>query len=247
MVDGLHLLASGPTKCAIAQVFSIVRTTTSRRNSGRVRIDAVRLSLQWVSNGTISAAGSDVFGMDTEIEISAAMKKTSITHLSKMKTGSRSPVRAWHNGCDIEIHGYARSLRRAAKTLEGKLDVDRSAKTEWDICPIVLLYRQAIKLHLKLLAGEGSNFVPSPTDPISLSTTHSLRWLAQIVCQIIKAVGWEGGFKCDGVAFAVRVQYLGERDRNLRSGFPSDSVGKDSEFDFGIPANIRHLPICKET
>jgi hypothetical protein len=27
-----------------------------------------------------------------------------------------------------------------------------------------------------------------------------LRWLAQIVCQIIKAVRWENEFKCEGIA-----------------------------------------------
>jgi hypothetical protein len=42
--------------------------------------------------------------------------------------------------------------------------------------------------------------LPSPTDSITLYKTHSLRWLAQIVCQIIKAVKWESEFKCEGVA-----------------------------------------------
>ena len=50
------------------------------------------------------------------------------------------------------------------------------------------------------MVGEGSNFLKSRTDPISLSHTHSLRWLAQIACQIIKAVRWESNFKCEGVA-----------------------------------------------
>src|ERR1700691_5021803 len=52
---------------------------------------------------------------------------------------------------------------------------------------------------LKALVGEGSNFLKSPTDPISLYQTHSLRWLAQIVSQIIKKVGWETDFTCEGV------------------------------------------------
>ena len=72
--------------------------------------------------------------------------------------------------------------------------------TAWDACPIILLYRQAIELHLKALVGEGCNFLPSPTDPLTLYKTHSLRWLAQIVCQIIRAVKWESDFKCEGVA-----------------------------------------------
>jgi len=50
------------------------------------------------------------------------------------------------------------------------------------------------------LVGEGSNFLKSKTDPISLYSTHSLRWLAQIVCQVIKTVGWERDFACEGVS-----------------------------------------------
>ena len=66
--------------------------------------------------------------------------------------------------------------------------------------PGILLYRQSVELHLKALVGEGGNFLPSPTDPITLYKTHSLRWLAQIVSQIIKAVRWENEFKCEGIA-----------------------------------------------
>src|SRR5205807_525664 len=65
---------------------------------------------------------------------------------------------------------------------------------------IVLLYRHSTELHLKALVAEGSNFLSSPTDPISLGRTRSLRWLAQIVWQIIKAVGWESEFKCEGIS-----------------------------------------------
>jgi hypothetical protein len=66
--------------------------------------------------------------------------------------------------------------------------------------PVILLYRQSLELHLKALVGEGGNFLKSRTDPISLYRTHSLRWLAQIVCQIIKAIGWESEFTCEGVS-----------------------------------------------
>jgi hypothetical protein len=116
------------------------------------------------------------------------------------KPGPHSAVRNWHNGSDIEIHFYARSLQNAAKTLVEKLDLDQNVRTDWDACPVFLLYREALELHLKALVGEGSSFLETRTDPISLSRTHSLRWLAQIVCQIIRVVKWESDFKCDGVA-----------------------------------------------
>ena len=108
--------------------------------------------------------------------------------------------RSWHNGGDIEIALYARSLRRAAKTLIEALDLQPNPKRAWDACPVILLYRQSVELHLKALVAEGCKFLPSPTDPISLYKTHSLRWLAQIVCQIIKTIRWENEFKSEGIA-----------------------------------------------
>ena len=87
---------------------------------------------------------------------------------------------------------------------------------EEDASPVILLYRQAVELHLKALVGEGGTSLATPTDNITLSKTHSLRWLAQIVCQIIKAVKWEGEFKCKGVAsladFSALVNELEELD-----------------------------------
>ena len=128
------------------------------------------------------------------------MKKTSAGAISRPNTGSRSFRESWHNGGDTEIFLYARSLRLAAKTLAGALEADQNARTDWDVCPVVLLYREALELHLKSLVGEGSNFLKKRTDPISLSGTRSLRWLAQLVCQIIRTVGWERDFTCEGVS-----------------------------------------------
>jgi hypothetical protein len=127
-------------------------------------------------------------------------KKPPVLRFPKPKAVAQTADRHWHNGGDIEIGFYARSLHKAAKTLIETLDLEPNPKTAWDACPIILLYRQAVELHLKALVGEGGNFLPSPTDSITLYKTHSLRWLAQIVCQIIKAVRWESEFRCEGVA-----------------------------------------------
>ena len=127
-------------------------------------------------------------------------KKPPVLRLAKPKAVFQSDERSWHNGGDIEIGLYARSLQKAARTLIATLNLEPNPKTAWDACPVVLIYRQSVELHLKALVGEGSNFLPSPTDPITLYKTHSLRWLAQIVCQIIKAVRWEDEFKCEGIA-----------------------------------------------
>jgi hypothetical protein len=127
-------------------------------------------------------------------------KKPPVLRLAKTKAVLQSDDRSWHNGGDIEIGFYARSLHKAAKTLIATLNLKPNPKTAWDACPAILLYRQSVELHLKALVGEGSNFLPSPTDPITLYKTHSLRWLAQIACQIIKVVRWENEFKCEGIA-----------------------------------------------
>jgi hypothetical protein len=125
-------------------------------------------------------------------------KKPPVLSFPKTKAVVQSN-RFWHNGGDIEIALYARSLHRAAKTLVETLDLQPNPKTR-DACPVVLLYRQSVELHLKALVDEGCNFLPSPTDPISLYKTHSLRWLAQIVCQIVKTVQLENEFKIEGIA-----------------------------------------------
>ena len=127
-------------------------------------------------------------------------KKPPVLRLAKPKAVFQSDEPSWHNGGDIEIGLYARSLHKAAKTLIATLDLEPNSKMTWDACPAIMLYRQTVELHLKALVGEGRNFLPSPTDPITLFKTHSLRWLAQIVCQIIKAVRWENEFKCEGIA-----------------------------------------------
>ena len=106
----------------------------------------------------------------------------------------------WHNGADVEIRLYAGSLQRAVKVLVEHLNRTKDAKTAWDVGPVVLLYQQAAELRMKVLIGEGCEFLPSPTDHITLYKTHSLRWLAQIVCQIVKAVGWESEFRCEGIS-----------------------------------------------
>ena len=94
--------------------------------------------------------------------------------------------------------------------------MEPNPKNAWNACPVILLYREAIELYLKALVDEGGDFLKERTDSISLAKTHSLRWLAQIVGQIIKAVKWENEFKCEGVGsladFSALVSELEELD-----------------------------------
>ena len=128
------------------------------------------------------------------------MKKRSVSRFTKPTVKKSGAAEAWHGGADAEINLYARSLQKAALSLARALEPQPGTRTPWDVCPIIWLYRQALELQLKALVGEGSNFLKSKTDPISLYRSHSLRWLAQIVCQVIKTVGWESDFACEGVS-----------------------------------------------
>jgi hypothetical protein len=50
-----------------------------------------------------------------------------------------------------------------------------------------------------VVLGEGGNFLPTRPDPISVHKTRSISWLAQFLCQIITALGWEDEFRCEDV------------------------------------------------
>jgi hypothetical protein len=165
-------------------------------------------------------------------------KKPPVLQFSGPKTVAHADDRSWHNGGDIEIALYARSLHKAAKTLIATLDLEPEPKTAWDGCPVVLLYRQAVELQLKSLVGDGSNFLKTRTDPTTLYKTHSLRWLAQIVYQIVKTVRWEKEFKCEGVAslsnFSALINQLEALDPVSGAVHPS-SRGRDGS----VPHQLR--------
>src|SRR6202021_245782 len=126
------------------------------------------------------------------------MKKRTVSRFTKSTVKKSCAAEAWHGGADAEINLYARSLQKAALSLARALGSEPGTRPPWDVCPITWLYRQALELQLKALVGEGSNFLKSKTDPISLYRSHSLRWLAQVVCQVIKTVGGGGDFACEG-------------------------------------------------
>jgi hypothetical protein len=171
-------------------------------------------------------------------------KKTPVSRFLKPKVKARGTDETWHNGADVEIHFYARSLQKAAKALVEKLESDGKPGNDWDVCPIISLYRQALALHMKAVVGEGGNFLASPTDHITLYKTHSLRWLAQIVCQIIKTVRWESEFSCEGVStlaeFSALVNQL-EALEPVSCAVHADKRGRPGV----IPAQLQRSEVAK--
>lgn len=170
------------------------------------------------------------------------------SRFDKTRNQKAASFESWHNGADMEIHLYGKALRSTAKNLLRKLESEASTQAQWDVCPIILLYRQAMELHLKAVVSEGSGFLKVKVDPITLFTTHSTRWLAQIVRQIVKAVGWERQFVCDGVtnltAFSTKVAQIDALDpvphliysRSKVSTAPNFQVMRNVQFTNEIDA-----------
>jgi hypothetical protein len=104
------------------------------------------------------------------------------------------------NRPDQDLWLYARSFHTAARKVAGAPEPDSGPFSQFDACPVVFMYRHAIELHLKaLVLGEGSNFLVTKPDTLSIHKTHSNSWLAQFVCQIISALKWEREFRCEGI------------------------------------------------
>lgn len=115
--------------------------------------------------------------------------------------GPHNTVLNWNNGPEGEFSRYALAFHTAAKKLVENPYLDRTARSDWDACPIVFLYRHAAELYLKaIVLGDGSEILSAKPDPKMIFRTHSLLTLLPIVCEIVKAFGWEQSVTCDGVA-----------------------------------------------
>jgi hypothetical protein len=115
--------------------------------------------------------------------------------------GPHKAVVNWRKVPEQDLWRYARSFHTAAKTLAGTLELDSGPLSEFDVAPVVFMYRHAVELHLKaMVLGDGGNFLATRPDSISVSKSHSVSWLAQFVCQIVTALKWEKEFRCQGIA-----------------------------------------------
>jgi hypothetical protein len=69
----------------------------------------------------------------------AMKRKLPVSRFLKPRVKTRGGHETWHNGADVEIHFYARSLQRAAKALVEKLESAGRPGNDWDVCPIIAL------------------------------------------------------------------------------------------------------------
>src|ERR1035437_3954372 len=89
-------------------------------------------------------------------------------------SGPHNPVVNRHNVPAKDLFLYARSFHKAAKALAA-LDLDSGPFTEFDISPVVFMYRHAVELHLKaMVLGAGGKFLATKPDALSVHKTHSV-------------------------------------------------------------------------
>jgi hypothetical protein len=126
-------------------------------------------------------------------------KPPSGTRLSVANPGPHKTVLSNRRDRDRDLWLYARSFHKAVKALAA-FQLDASPLSDFDVSPVVFMYRHAVELHLKaLVLGEGSNFLATKPDALSVHKTDAVSWLAQFVVQTITAVMWEKEFRCEGI------------------------------------------------
>ena len=114
--------------------------------------------------------------------------------------------------------------------------------TKFAASPVVFMYRHVLELHLKaVILGDGSNFLVTKPDRMSVSKTHSVSWLSQFVCQIVTTLNWEKEFRCEGIETLADFKAFVEDINSVDPGpcsfrYPAsidspDSVENNSKFD----------------
>jgi hypothetical protein len=128
------------------------------------------------------------------------MQKRSRRRHSTPNPALRNKLLSRRNIPEQDLWLFARSSHAAAKNLAEAADLHSGPFTPLAACPVVFMYRHALELYLKaIVLAEGGNFLKTRPDRISIGKTHSVSWLAQFVCQIVTALGWQEEFKCQGI------------------------------------------------
>ena len=119
---------------------------------------------------------------------------------SRPNVGLRDEQPDCRNVLEHDFWIYPRSFQYAAKKLVEAFQSDPFPLMDFAAYPVVFVYRHALELNMKaLVLGEGGNFLTIRPDPLTIHKTHSVCWLAQFVCQIVTALGWQDEFRCKGI------------------------------------------------
>jgi hypothetical protein len=127
--------------------------------------------------------------------------RTSDYKLFDPQPGPNRTDETWASDPEGEFYLFARQYHIAAKRLLSQLEpMQDSLEARACIAPVVLVYRKATEEYLKaMILGDGSNFIVSQVHPLTVFNSHSLRWLSQLVRQIVKTLHLEKWFVCEGV------------------------------------------------
>jgi hypothetical protein len=137
---------------------------------------------------------------------------------------------------------YAQSFHKAAKTLARSLQLDGNSPSDVDFSPVVNMYRLALELHLKaLVLGDGGNFLKTKPDAMSVHKTHSVSWLAQLVTQIVTAVGWQKEFRCLGVESLDDFKAVVESVNSVDPGGYTYRCFVDDQMEFDVEGFCRKM------
>jgi hypothetical protein len=136
----------------------------------------------------------------------------------------------WRNLPEHDFFLYARSYHAAAKKLARMPNLDPGPISEFDLGPVLSMYRHAVELHLKVIVlGGGGNFLPTKPDELSVHKTRSLSWLAQFVIQIVTGLRWEGKFRAEGIETLADFKSLIEEANGIDAPFRAFRCPADSE------------------
>jgi len=169
------------------------------------------------------------------------MKKKQSPHLrlSGRNQGPFKPRQSLRSSPHDDLFLYARSFHKAAKALAASFLPGANPFAEFDASPVVLMYRHALELHLKaIVLGDGGNFLATKPDPISVSKSHSVSWLAQFVSQIVTALKWQTEFRCQGIETLADFKAVVEEHNSVYPGSysfrcPVDPKSQASVREFG--------------
>ncbi len=162
------------------------------------------------------------------------MQKKPARRLVMSNSEQHPGILNWQIVPEEEFFLYARAFRATTKKMALALELDPDATTKFAACPVVFMYRHALELHLKaLILGDGSNFLATKPDRLSVYKTHSVSWLSQFVCQIVTALNWEKEFRCEGIEtladFKTFVEDLNSVDLGPYSfRYPASTEAQDS-------------------
>jgi hypothetical protein len=145
----------------------------------------------------------------------------------------------WRNLPEHDYFLFARSYHAAAKKLARMLDLNPGPIPQFDLCPVLSAYRNAIELHLKLIVlGDGGKFLATPPDELSVHKTRSLSWLAQVVTQIVTTLRWEGEFRTDGIESLADFKVVIEEANGIDPAFHAFRCPTDSERPEAVKSSV---------